>query len=503
MKVAPFASLDPASYREIVRRALAEDVRWGDVTTDAVVDAEHTATGAIVVRASCVMAGLDVAIECFRQLDPHVQVEAARREGEHCESGTELVRLRGGAAAMLTAERTALNFLQRLCGIATLTRDFVDAGSGRITVLDTRETTPTLRALEKYAVRVAGGVNHRAGLDDGVLIGANHVRLAGSVAEAVRRMRAMDADLPISVEVDTLEAVDAALARGDLEEAKRLAYVATTRARDGMVLLCPVSKRRKFPEEIQRLLESAKEAIPAQAQKREAVVLDGLLRFTHLPGLEAKPTSPPSEAFEIDEEAYKALWETRYAQARITLPSVLRRPSDPEHGNEAETVEAHHYGGTTDPGTAMRVGQLVHAYLEHYLLEDGLDQEKLSALRGETREAPSDGETLDSAARILSDFYAGTLTDRSNTALIDRVRAGTVLARELPVYLVHHDETWNGVIDLVLEEEGTIRAVDYKAAVARDPLPETYRHQEQIYSEALRRVFPEREIDFEFWWLGC
>jgi ATP-dependent helicase/nuclease subunit A len=287
------------------------------------------------------------------------------------------------------------------------------------------------------------------------------------------------------------------------EEAKRLAYVATTRARDGMVLLCPVSKRRKFPEEIQRLLESAKEAIPAQAQKREAVVLDGLLRFTHLPGLEAKPTSPPSEAFEIDEEAYKALWETRYAQARITLPSVLRRPSDPEHGNEAETVEAHHYGGTTDPGTAMRVGQLVHAYLEHYLLEDGLDQEKLSALRGETREAPSDGETLDSAARILSDFYAGTLTDRSNTALIDRVRAGTVLARELPVYLVHHDETWNGVIDLVLEEEGTIRAVDYKAAVARDPLPETYRHQEQIYSEALRRVFPEREIDFEFWWLGC
>jgi nicotinate-nucleotide pyrophosphorylase (carboxylating) len=96
MRVAPFASLDPASYREIVRRALAEDVRWGDATTDAVVDAEHTATGAIVVRASCVVAGLDVAMECFRQLDPHVQVEAARREGEHCESGTDLIWLRGG-----------------------------------------------------------------------------------------------------------------------------------------------------------------------------------------------------------------------------------------------------------------------------------------------------------------------------------------------------------------------------------------------------------------------
>ena len=119
-----------------------------------------------------------------------------------------------GAAALLTAERTALNFLQRLCGIATVTRDFVDAGSGRITVLDTRETRPTLRALETYAVRVAGGVNHRIGLDDGVLLGTNHVRMAGSIAEAVRRMRAVDAELPIEVEVHTLDEVDAALEAG-------------------------------------------------------------------------------------------------------------------------------------------------------------------------------------------------------------------------------------------------------------------------------------------------
>ena len=120
MRVAPFASLDPASYREIVRRALAEDVRWGDVTTEAVVPAELTATGVIVVSTSCVLAGLDVAMECFRQLDPQVELEAARREGERCESGTELARLRGGAAALLTAERTALNFLQRLCGISSM-----------------------------------------------------------------------------------------------------------------------------------------------------------------------------------------------------------------------------------------------------------------------------------------------------------------------------------------------------------------------------------------------
>lgn len=214
MKVAPFASLDSASYREIVRRALAEDVRWGDVTTEAVVPAELKATGVIAVSTPCVLAGLDVALECFRQLDPHLEVEAARREGERCESGAELTRLRGVAAALLTAERTALNFLQRLCGIATLTRTFVDAGSGRITILDTRQTTPSLRALEQYAVRVAGGVNYRVGLDDGVLVGTSHARMAGGIGEAVRRMRAADAGLPIEVEVRSLEDVDAALQAG-------------------------------------------------------------------------------------------------------------------------------------------------------------------------------------------------------------------------------------------------------------------------------------------------
>ena len=214
MTVAPFAPLDPASYREIVRRALAEDVRWGDVTTEGVVPATLNGVGVIIARTPCVLAGLDVATECFRQLDPHVQVEDARREGERCESGAELARLRGFAAALLTAEGTALNFLQRLCGIATVTRDFVDAGGGRITVLDTRKTTPTLRALEKYAVRVGGGVNRRIGLDDGVLVGTNHVRMAGGIDEAVRRMREADAELPIAVEAETLDDVDAALDAG-------------------------------------------------------------------------------------------------------------------------------------------------------------------------------------------------------------------------------------------------------------------------------------------------
>jgi nicotinate-nucleotide pyrophosphorylase (carboxylating) len=118
---------------------------------------------------------------------------------------------------MLTAERTALNFLQRLSGIATMTRAFVDAASGRITILDTRKTTPTLRALEKYAVRAGGGSNHRSGLDDGILIKDNHVRLAGGVAVAVDRMRTAGQEMPIEIEAQSLADVDVAIAsRADI-----------------------------------------------------------------------------------------------------------------------------------------------------------------------------------------------------------------------------------------------------------------------------------------------
>ena len=163
MKVEPFGPLDPALYREIVRRALAEDLRWGDITTDATVDAEQRAIGEIVAGTACVLAGLEVAIEAFSQLDPHVRVERHRVDGDRCGEGECVARVSGFATALLTAERTALNFVQRLSGTATLTRRFVDLADGRTIVLDTRKTTPTLRALQKYAVRVGGGVNHRTG----------------------------------------------------------------------------------------------------------------------------------------------------------------------------------------------------------------------------------------------------------------------------------------------------------------------------------------------------
>lgn len=214
MKSVPFGPLDPALYREIVRRALAEDLGWGDVTTEATVSPDQRAHGVILVKSPCVLAGIQVAEEAFRQLDPAIVFEIHRQDGVRCAPGDVVAEARGSAAAMLTAERTALNLLQRMSGIATLTRAFVDAAGGRITVLDTRKTTPTLRALEKYAVRAGGGSNHRSGLDDGILIKDNHIRLAGGVQAAVSRMRVAKHELPIEVEAQSLEQVDAAMAAG-------------------------------------------------------------------------------------------------------------------------------------------------------------------------------------------------------------------------------------------------------------------------------------------------
>jgi nicotinate-nucleotide pyrophosphorylase (carboxylating) len=214
MKTIPFEPLDPSVYRQIVRRALAEDLGWGDVTTEATVGAEVRGHGTVVVKAPCVLAGLDVAAEVFRQLDPAVHITLRNRDGDRSEPGAVAAEVRGAAALMLTAERTALNFLQRLSGIATLTRRYVDAAGGRITVLDTRKTTPTLRALEKYAVRAGGGCNHRSGLDDGILIKDNHVRLAGGVAEAVRRMKAARQEMLVEVEAQSLADVEAAIDAG-------------------------------------------------------------------------------------------------------------------------------------------------------------------------------------------------------------------------------------------------------------------------------------------------
>lgn len=214
MTARSFEPLAPESYRDLVARALAEDVGSGDVTTKGTVDETHQARAVLLVKSTCVIAGLDVAAEAFRQLDAAANFRIHHSDGTSCASGTEVAEIRGRASALLTAERTALNFLQRMTGIATLTRQFVDAAAGRITVLDTRKTTPLMRTLEKYAVRAGGGVNHRFGLADGVLIKDNHVRLAGGVCAAVARMRASSPGLPVEVEAQSLSEVAEALQAG-------------------------------------------------------------------------------------------------------------------------------------------------------------------------------------------------------------------------------------------------------------------------------------------------
>jgi nicotinate-nucleotide pyrophosphorylase (carboxylating) len=206
--------LDPDDYRDLVRRALAEDLGPGDVTTDATVPLDQRARGVFLIKQDCVLAGLDVALETFSQVDPGVTATWHRRDGDRCTVGEVIADLAGTARGLLIAERTALNFLQRLSGIATRTRQYVDAAAGRIIVLDTRKTTPTLRTLEKYAVRAGGGSNHRSGLYDAFLIKDNHVRLAGGVKAAVTRARRYRPDLRIEVEAQRLEEVDDALEAG-------------------------------------------------------------------------------------------------------------------------------------------------------------------------------------------------------------------------------------------------------------------------------------------------
>jgi nicotinate-nucleotide pyrophosphorylase (carboxylating) len=206
--------LDPEVYRDIVRRALAEDVGPGDVTTAATVDPSLRAHGEIVAKCDCVIAGLPVAEEVFRQVDAGSSLTIRTPDGTRCRPGDIVAEIRGTSAGLLTAERTALNILQRMTGIATLTRQFVDAAGGRITVLDTRKTTPLLRAFEKYAVATGGGTNHRIGLYDAILIKDNHIRLAGGLRAAVDRCRAARPSMTIEVEAQSLEQVDEAIGSG-------------------------------------------------------------------------------------------------------------------------------------------------------------------------------------------------------------------------------------------------------------------------------------------------
>ncbi|HEX8466613.1 MAG TPA: carboxylating nicotinate-nucleotide diphosphorylase [Allosphingosinicella sp.] len=198
-----------------VRSTLAEDLgEAGDITSAAVIPADAGFTGAMDSREPIVAAGLPVAEAFFRALDPEVEIDSLVRDGDFVPAGADLLRLRGKARALLTAERSALNIVQHLSGIATLTRRYVDsiAGTGA-TLLDTRKTIPGLRRLEKYATRMGGARNHRMGLWDSAMIKDNHVAVAGGIAEAVRRAAAAGIER-IIVEVDRLDQIPPALEAG-------------------------------------------------------------------------------------------------------------------------------------------------------------------------------------------------------------------------------------------------------------------------------------------------
>jgi nicotinate-nucleotide pyrophosphorylase (carboxylating) len=204
-----------AELADLVSRALAEDVGEGDVTSEATVPAGTRARASVVAKEAGVIYGLDVAVAVFRQLDPGVAIESAGPEGEWREAGALVLVVSGDARALLAGERTALNFLGRLSGVATATARAVAALEGtRARVLDTRKTTPGLRALEKAAVAAGGGTNHRAGLYDAVLIKENHIALAGGVGAAVAAARRHAPGRSIEVEVRDAGEIEEALAAG-------------------------------------------------------------------------------------------------------------------------------------------------------------------------------------------------------------------------------------------------------------------------------------------------
>jgi nicotinate-nucleotide pyrophosphorylase (carboxylating) len=218
MKAGGLAPLSPLLIEPIVRAALVEDLGLaGDITSEATVPANKRVLASLAAREGGVLAGLDCALTAFRLLDPQVKIDVGVHDGSRVQAGTNIAAFAGDARALLAAERTALNLLCRLSGIATETAAYVAAVAGsRAHICETRKTTPGLRALEKYAVRAGGGFNHRMRLDDAVLVKDNHIAIAGGVAKALAAVRARLGHLvKVEVEVDNLAQLDEVLAQAE------------------------------------------------------------------------------------------------------------------------------------------------------------------------------------------------------------------------------------------------------------------------------------------------
>lgn len=268
-----------------IHRALAEDLGAGDATTDAIVSPSLNIRGEIIAKQAGIIAGLDVAAKVFFTLDETVVVETNVREGERVADGTVIAKLYGPARALLTAERTALNFLGRMSGIATLTRQFVDKVAGTSAkILDTRKTAPGLRVIDKLAVLRGGGCNHRQGLFDMILIKDNHIAAAGSLAQAVARVRDSGTNLEIEIEAANLQDVESAIALG--VQRILLDNMSLAMMKDAVKL---TAKRAQLEasgnvtlETVARIAETGVDYISVGALTHSAKVFDVSLKFDQI-----------------------------------------------------------------------------------------------------------------------------------------------------------------------------------------------------------------------------
>lgn len=286
-------AMDPVFDARLVWRVLAEDIGRGDVTTDATVDVHARAVARLVTRENAVVAGLPLARMVFSQLDPAVTVEYLAQDGDQVPAGASLARIAGSARALLTGERTALNFVGRLSGIASQTAQCVAAVAGtNARIVDTRKTTPGLRSLEKYAVRIGGAHNHRAGLDDGILIKDNHIIAAGGITAAVARARASASHLlGIEVECDNEAQVHEAIEAGvtvilldNMTPARMAETVAWIRAHAPGVLIEASGGIGTDPHKLRVVADSGVDLISLGALTHSAPNIDVSLEFEPLDG---------------------------------------------------------------------------------------------------------------------------------------------------------------------------------------------------------------------------
>jgi len=281
---------------------------------------------------------------------------------------------------------------------------------------------------------------------------------------------------PVMIQSEQLQTAAREEEASTRAEALRLAYVATTRPREQLTLICAVSRNLQLPHQIKALPRTTGPA------------WDGLLQIrTHGAGAEGsrdQSGAPPL----ADRRRYLAFWKERYEKLEAWPDFALARPSDASASRRQTEIAATKIQ-SPDP---MITGQLVHAYLERWLLEESFKPEKLTRLWKRLERAPEESRLA--AEKALNEFYSGSYKAR--------VQRAQVIGRELPFYMAKDGRYWNGVIDLVLEEDGQICGVDYKTSAEKEQLPESYAQQAAVYTEVLRRLFPDKRVKFEFWWLG-